>query len=160
MHSRGKLIEKLWTTSDAKLATIDDISVFVIPIAPYKQEFTEWQHEYDAIKEMSENYNENCFGKLSLKTSPKVLPNKPVDSYEDHQKNLDIDEKITVSEKYEINLQENSGSNIPRNSKKIDVDSCEMESIETTRSTEQPAEDLITNVTDNNPSLEISEELK
>ncbi|KAG1686079.1 Protein phosphatase 1J [Nymphon striatum] len=50
MHSRGKLREKNWKTSDNKLATIDDISVFVIPLLPYKEEFTLFMEENEWIK--------------------------------------------------------------------------------------------------------------
>lgn len=72
MHSRGKLYEKNWKTADGKPATIDDISVFVIPLAPYKEEYMEWKQEYEAIRGI---YETSCdtgeeFGKLSLKTSP------------------------------------------------------------------------------------------
>lgn len=72
MHSRGKLYEKNWKTADGKAATIDDISVFVIPLAPYKEEYTEWKQEYEAIHGIYETSCETSegFGKLSLKTSP------------------------------------------------------------------------------------------
>lgn len=72
MHSRGKLCEKNWKTADGKPATIDDISVFVIPLAPYKEEYMEWKQEYEAIRGIYENSCETNeeFGKLSLKTSP------------------------------------------------------------------------------------------
>lgn len=43
MHSRGKLRERNWRTADNKLATIDDISVFVIPLRPYKEEHLQWE---------------------------------------------------------------------------------------------------------------------
>lgn len=39
MHSRGKLRERNWKTADNKAATIDDITVFVIPLKPYKEEY-------------------------------------------------------------------------------------------------------------------------
>ncbi|GFU18657.1 protein phosphatase 1H [Trichonephila clavipes] len=42
MHARGKLRERNWRTTDNKLATIDDISVFVIPLRPYKEEYLQW----------------------------------------------------------------------------------------------------------------------
>lgn len=72
MHSRGKLYEKNWKTADSKPATIDDISVFVIPLAPYKEEYMEWRQEYEAIRGIYETSCESSegFGKLSLKTSP------------------------------------------------------------------------------------------
>ncbi|RWS07929.1 Protein phosphatase 1H-like protein [Dinothrombium tinctorium] len=45
MHSRGKSKEKGkgWRTSDNLQATIDDISVFVIPLKPYRQEYLKWK---------------------------------------------------------------------------------------------------------------------
>jgi hypothetical protein len=72
MHSRGKLFEKKWKTADAKAATVDDISVFVIPLAPYKEEYLEWKQEYEAIRGIYETSCETgeLFGKLSLRTSP------------------------------------------------------------------------------------------
>ncbi|UYV79161.1 PPM1J [Cordylochernes scorpioides] len=45
MSSRGKLRERNWKTSDNKLATIDDISVFVIPLLPYLQEYLQWSQQ-------------------------------------------------------------------------------------------------------------------
>ncbi|XP_076363592.1 protein phosphatase 1H [Tachypleus tridentatus] len=39
MHSRGKLRDRNWKTADSKPATIDDISVFVIPLRHFKEEF-------------------------------------------------------------------------------------------------------------------------
>jgi hypothetical protein len=72
MHSRGKLYEKNWKTADGKPATIDDISVFVIPLTPYKEEYLKWKQEYEAIRDIYETSCETSegFGKLSLKTSP------------------------------------------------------------------------------------------
>ncbi|GBN55230.1 Protein phosphatase 1H [Araneus ventricosus] len=43
MHARGKLRDRNWRTADNKLATIDDISVFVIPLRPYKEEYQQWE---------------------------------------------------------------------------------------------------------------------
>jgi hypothetical protein len=72
MHSRGKLFEKKWKTTDGQAATVDDISVFVIPLAPYKEEYMEWKQEYEAIRGIYETSCETSelFGKLSLRTSP------------------------------------------------------------------------------------------
>ena len=39
MSARGKLKERNWKRSNGAPATIDDISVFVIPILPYKEEY-------------------------------------------------------------------------------------------------------------------------
>merc|ERR1711978_136796 len=38
MAARGKMKERNWRRSTGGPATIDDISVFVIPVLPYKQE--------------------------------------------------------------------------------------------------------------------------
>jgi hypothetical protein len=72
MHSRGKLSERKWKTADGKAATVDDISVFVIPLGPYKEEYMEWKQEYEAIRGIYETSCETSelFGKLSLRTSP------------------------------------------------------------------------------------------
>ncbi|KAG8183095.1 hypothetical protein JTE90_010918 [Oedothorax gibbosus] len=43
MHARGKLRERNWRTADNKLATIDDISVFVIPLRSYKEEYEQFE---------------------------------------------------------------------------------------------------------------------
>lgn len=45
MSSRGKLNERSWRTSDDKAATIDDISVFVIPLVGYKEDYMRWKQE-------------------------------------------------------------------------------------------------------------------
>jgi protein phosphatase 1H len=39
MSARGKLKERNWKRSNGSPATIDDITVFVIPILPYKHEY-------------------------------------------------------------------------------------------------------------------------
>ncbi|XP_069168500.1 protein phosphatase 1H isoform X2 [Procambarus clarkii] len=48
MGSRGKLRERNWRTSNDKHATIDDISVFVIPLKPYKDEYQDWTSKQEA----------------------------------------------------------------------------------------------------------------
>ncbi|XP_069693404.1 protein phosphatase 1H [Periplaneta americana] len=72
MHSRGKLYEKNWKTADGKPATIDDISVFVIPLTPYKEEYIKWKQESEALRGIYDTLGDTteAFGKLSLKTSP------------------------------------------------------------------------------------------
>ncbi|XP_071514535.1 protein phosphatase 1H [Panulirus ornatus] len=55
MGSRGKLRDQNWRTSDDKHATIDDISVFVIPLKPYKEEYQEWTLKQEANFGVSEN---------------------------------------------------------------------------------------------------------
>ena len=39
MSARGKLRDRNWRRSDNLAATIDDISVLVIPILPYQEEY-------------------------------------------------------------------------------------------------------------------------
>ena len=39
MAARGKLKERNWRRGNGDPATIDDITVFVIPILPYKHEY-------------------------------------------------------------------------------------------------------------------------
>ncbi|UYV79164.1 PPM1J [Cordylochernes scorpioides] len=58
MSSRGKLRERNWKTSDNKLATIDDISVFVIPLLPYLQEYLQWSQQKapTKIKDLQQNW--------------------------------------------------------------------------------------------------------
>lgn len=48
MCSRGKLNERSWRTAENKSATIDDISVFVIPLAAYKEDFLRWKLEIES----------------------------------------------------------------------------------------------------------------
>ena len=43
MAARGKMVERNWRQSDDAPATIDDISVFVIPILPYKEDYANWK---------------------------------------------------------------------------------------------------------------------
>jgi hypothetical protein len=52
MQSRGKSKErgKGWKTADNRTATIDDISVFVIPLKPYRQEFLKWKEARDLVR--------------------------------------------------------------------------------------------------------------
>ena len=56
MTSRGKSKEKGkgWKTVDNKIATIDDIGVFVIPLKPYQQEFRKWKEARNLVRQTSE----------------------------------------------------------------------------------------------------------
>jgi hypothetical protein len=122
MHSRGKLYEKNWKTADGKPATIDDISVFVIPLAPYKEEYSEWKQEYEAIHGIYETSFETSegFGKLSLKASP-VATGKAVISGLATENSVNRD---TLQD----SLGDSSASNIPSHdadfSLKIDEKTC------------------------------------
>ncbi|KAA0193114.1 hypothetical protein HAZT_HAZT000940 [Hyalella azteca] len=48
MGARGKLTERNWRTSDNKHATIDDISVFVVPLKSYQEEHQKWKNWFEA----------------------------------------------------------------------------------------------------------------
>ena len=50
MGARGKLLERNWRTSEDKHATIDDISVFVIPLLSYQIEHSLWDSKYQALR--------------------------------------------------------------------------------------------------------------
>ena len=47
MSARGKLTQRNWRTNDNKHATIDDISVFVVPLKPYQDEYKHWKRRYE-----------------------------------------------------------------------------------------------------------------
>jgi len=122
MHSRGKLFEKKWKTADSKAATVDDISVFVIPLAPYKEEYMEWKQEYEAIRGIYETSCEasELFGKLSLRTSP-VATGKSVVTVLDKEDVVDRDSlhdnavdsaSVSDSPSYKTNAATNSDENI------------------------------------------------
>lgn len=60
MSARGKLKDRNWRTSDDKHATIDDISVFVIPLKPYKDEYAEWTlHQQTKLECSDKSSSEN-----------------------------------------------------------------------------------------------------
>ncbi|XP_066967970.1 protein phosphatase 1H [Macrobrachium rosenbergii] len=59
MSARGKLKERNWRTSDDKHATIDDISVFVIPLKPYKDEYLEWKLHQQTTLACNKSSSEN-----------------------------------------------------------------------------------------------------
>lgn len=52
MAARGKLVDRTWKRSaDNAAATIDDISVLVIPILAYREEYSQWKTEVTASHE-------------------------------------------------------------------------------------------------------------
>lgn len=59
MASRGKQREKGkgWRTADNRVATIDDISVFVIPLKPYKDEYNKWKEARVIVNNFSASRN-------------------------------------------------------------------------------------------------------
>ena len=44
MSARGKLQDRAWRRSDGTAATIDDISVLVVPVKAYKEEYRSGGH--------------------------------------------------------------------------------------------------------------------
>ncbi|CAG0886228.1 unnamed protein product [Cyprideis torosa] len=55
-HSRGKAAPmNSWKLSTGKPATIDDISVFVIPLKPYKSEHEEWSQRYSSLRKLHDD---------------------------------------------------------------------------------------------------------
>jgi len=55
MSARGKLKDRNWKRSDGSPATIDDISVFVIPILPYKDEYLKQKETGEGMADHFEN---------------------------------------------------------------------------------------------------------
>jgi len=55
MSARGKLRDRNWKRSDGSPATIDDISVFVIPILPYKEEYLHHKESGESMADHFEN---------------------------------------------------------------------------------------------------------
>lgn len=51
MHSRGKPEGHSWQTSGGAPGTIDDISVFVIPLAAYKKDWESWKRVNDELRQ-------------------------------------------------------------------------------------------------------------
>ena len=64
MSARGKLQERTWRRSDGTAATIDDISVAVVPVKAYKDEYAEWKAK---IRERIEKGESNAVEVRSLK---------------------------------------------------------------------------------------------
>ncbi|XP_037067977.1 protein phosphatase 1H-like isoform X1 [Pollicipes pollicipes] len=52
MAARGKLKGRLWRLPDGGMATIDDISAFVVPLLPYREEHLLWkmQQQGDSVR--------------------------------------------------------------------------------------------------------------
>jgi len=51
MHSRGKPEGHNWQTSDGAPGTIDDISVFVIPLTAYKKDWEAWKLQNEKLRQ-------------------------------------------------------------------------------------------------------------
>lgn len=91
MGSRGKLRDRNWRTSDDKHATIDDISVFVIPLKPYKEEYQEWTLKQETNFSLNEktssetvnNTNSKCDiseSEVNMTTDKKLLEEETISS--------------------------------------------------------------------------------
>ncbi|KAE8752097.1 hypothetical protein FOCC_FOCC001259 [Frankliniella occidentalis] len=52
MHSRGKPEGHNWQTTGGAPGTIDDISVFVIPLTPYKSEWEAWKQKNEELRQI------------------------------------------------------------------------------------------------------------
>ena len=63
MAARGKLQERTWRRSDGTAATIDDISVTVVPIKAYKEEYAEWKA---SVKERLEKGESNAAAEVMI----------------------------------------------------------------------------------------------
>lgn len=70
MNSRGKYQDRSWRTSDNKAATIDDISVFVIPLKGYKEDFLQWQRQVETTLN-SANHSANH--KIEVASEPNCV---------------------------------------------------------------------------------------
>lgn len=60
IHSRGHTTNwnNVWRTNDERLASLDDIAVFVIPLKQYRDEYLEWKRlRSQTVKQMQENNN-------------------------------------------------------------------------------------------------------
>lgn len=60
IHSRGHTTNwnNVWRTNDERLASLDDIAVFVIPLKQYRDEYVEWRRlRSQAAKQMQGNNN-------------------------------------------------------------------------------------------------------
>ena len=96
MAARGKLVERNWKHSDDSPATIDDISVFVIPILHYKREYADWKTHRSS---QQQNGNGNSTAANGNSTADSLLEEKFVETSGD-ENNMEIDpaEEVTVSE--------------------------------------------------------------
>merc|ERR1719242_1956627 len=107
MAARGKLDERNWKTStengqDLSPATIDDISVFCIPILPFKIEYSEWKSHAKPTCTTSQSHATTAIlnGKSSnqdLEETGKTVTEADLDDPDD---DMDVDpaEEVTVSD--------------------------------------------------------------
>lgn len=107
MAARGKLVERNWKHNDDSPATIDDISVFVIPIQPYKTEYAEWKAGKRPIPASSSGHSSHktfngsdSIGEkhLNLEETGKQIGNMIADDDPENEMEVDPAEEVTVSE--------------------------------------------------------------
>ena len=104
MAARGKLDERNWKTSengqDLSPATIDDISVFCIPILPFKIEYSEWKSHAKPTTTSQSHVAAAINGRTSdhdLEETGKTVAEADLDDPDD---DMDVDpaEEVTVSD--------------------------------------------------------------
>ena len=104
MAARGKLDERNWKTSengqDLSPATIDDISVFCIPILPFKIEYSQWKSHAKPSQSHATNaaiLNGKTDHDLELEETGKTVAEADLDDPDDDM-NVDPAEEVTVSD--------------------------------------------------------------
>merc|ERR1712223_805876 len=107
MAARGKLDERNWKTSengqDLSPATIDDISVFCIPILPFKIEYSEWKtHAKPTCTTSSQSHATTAIlnGKSSNQDLEEIGKTVAEADLDDPDDDMDVDpaEEVTVSD--------------------------------------------------------------
>lgn len=75
MHSRGKPEGHNWQTSGGAPGTIDDISVFVIPLVTYKKDWEAWKKMNDELRQNQSTKVSpgNNSGKMSAPVKPQSV---------------------------------------------------------------------------------------
>lgn len=68
MQAKGKIHHETWKLADGRAGTVDDVSVFVIPLLPYQKEYISWKDNQES--DMHDSELSVNFGQLSLKQSP------------------------------------------------------------------------------------------
>lgn len=76
MHSRGKPEGHNWQTSGGAPGTIDDISVFVIPLLQYKEDWDAWKKVNDELRQ-KKNLNSQSPG-MPAQTKEASLDRQPI----------------------------------------------------------------------------------
>lgn len=108
MGSRGKLRERNWRTSDDKHATIDDISVFVVPLRPYQEEHRAWKARQGRPPVVEEAVVAGKTGPPNNTHTPSVVPSNKQDSHDSSAsgKHSAQDGLTTCMEAFDLHPQE------------------------------------------------------